>query len=339
MTPRQQLEALAESLPDDIRAAFLAAIQDVVDNAVLDEVIAAIERGDAEAAFRALNMDEVAMRPLVVSLEQSFERGGVLKGLTFPRRLNTSNGLAVFRFDVRNARAEKWLREHSSELVSRITDDTRVIVRNALTVGMEQGRNPRSVALDIVGRVDPTTGRRVGGSVGLTKGQDAWARSAANRLRDLDAAYFGMELRDKRFDRTVQAAIDSGKPLSQDTINKLVNRYRDNALKFRGESIGRTEAIQSLNRSEWEATKQAVDLGATSESAVQREWDSAGDGRVRPSHKRMNGQRRGLDDPFISPSGDRLMFPGDTSLGADADEVVACRCRVRTIIDWLGDLD
>lgn len=339
MTPRQQLEALADTLPDDIREAFLAAIQDVADNAVLDEVIAAIERGDADAAFRALNMNDVAMRPLTVALEQAFERGGIAKGLTFPRRLNTSNGRAVFRFDVRNARAEKWLREQSGSLVTRITDDTRVIVRDALTIGMEQGRNPRNVALDIVGRVDPSTGRRVGGSIGLTKGQDRWARRAGERLRDLDASYFGMELRDKRFDRTVQAAIDKGEPLSADTINKLVNRYRDNALRFRGEQIGRTEGIQALNRSEWEATKQAVDLGATSESAVEREWDSAGDGRVRPTHKRMNGQRRALDEPFVSPSGDRLMFPGDTSLGADADEVVACRCRVRTVIDWLAGID
>jgi hypothetical protein len=148
-----------------------------------------------------------------------------------------------------------------------------------------------------------------------------------------------MGLRDKRFDRTVAAAIRDGKPMPRDVVDKIVMRYRDSALRYRGEMIGRTEALQSLNRAEYEATKQAVDMGAVASDHVMREWDSAGDKRVRWSHKMLDGQRVGLDEPFISPSGAKMMHPGDTSLGAGANEVVACRCRVRSVIDWLADLD
>lgn len=333
---RQNLDALIRLFSGDIRSAFLAAIQDVVDNTIIAAVIEAIQAGDVEAAFAALGFSPAAMRPITAAIERAFERGGVFAGEGFPKYLNTSNGRGVFRFDVRNSRAEAWLRDHSSSLVTNLTEDARITVRNTLTDGMQRGVNPRNVALDIVGRIDPATGSRSGGVVGLTQGQEHWSRSARAKLETLDASYFNMKLRDKRFDKTVAKAIKDGKPLPRDVVEKLVMRYKDGALKYRGEMIGRTEALQSLNRSEYEAIKQAVDLGAAKPEAVKRVWDSAGDKRVRWSHNRMDNQAVGLDEPFVSPSGARMMHPGDVTLGAPAKEVVACRCRARTEIDWLA---
>src|SRR5882757_5114258 len=331
MTPRQQLDALIDLFAPQIRIAFLAAIQDIVDNAILNQVIEAIDQGDVEKAFIVLGFSTAAMRPLTAVIETAYEQGGVMTGRTFPKYLNTYSGRAVFRFDVRNSRAEAYLRDKSSQLVSRIADDTRVNIRNTLTIGMQDGRNPRNVALDIIGRIDPVTKQRVGGIVGLTTQQETWARNVRNKLNDTadwlererlahptarptaeSHPYFSYEMRDKRFDRTVATAIRDGKALPSDVVEKLVLRYKDNALKLRGEMIARTEALQSLNASEYEAIKQAVATGAVNESAVQREWDSAGDKRVRYTHRKMNGQRVGLDEPFKSPSGALMMHPGDT---------------------------
>lgn len=345
MTPRQQLDALVNLFAPRIRAAFLAAIADVVDNVILLDVIKAIQNGDVEGAFRALGFSDAAMRPLVAVIEQAYERGGVLTGATFPKYLNTTSGRAVFRFDVRNSRAEAYLREKSSTLITKISTDTMTNVRTALTEGMKAGINPRTVALDIVGRVDKTTGKRTGGLVGLTAQQEGWVRSARTRLEDLDDAYFGMGLRDKRFDSTVAKAIREGKPLPAATVEKLTIAYKTKALKYRGDMIGRTEALQSLNASEYEATLQAHDLGAMKAEAVQREWDDTGDKRTRHTHRLMNGQRVGLHEAFISPSGVHLLYPGDTSnpthMPEDmvAAEVIACRCRAKSVIDWLADLD
>lgn len=339
MSPRAVLDALIELFVPDIRSAFLGAMQDVVDNSIVNAMIKAIDQGDVEAAFRALGFSDAAMRPITAAIERAFEQGGVMTGKTFPKYLNTLSGRAVFRFDPRNSRAEMWLRDQSSTLIARLTDEARTSVRNVVTEGMQAGRNPRSVTLDIIGRVDPTTGRRVGGIVGLTSRQERWSANTRLDLRNLDERYFTRALRDKRFDRTVEKAIRDGKPLDTATIEKLVGRYRDNALKYRGETIARTEAIHALNQSEFEAHKQAMDMGAISEKAARRIWDSAGDGRVRWSHKRLNGQTVGMDEPFVSPSGARMMYPGDTSLGAPGDEVIMCRCRVRLKVDWLADLD
>lgn len=339
-TPRQTLDALATLFAPQLQAAFLAGIADVVDNVTINNVIAAVQSGNVDAAFRTLGFSNAAMRPLTVMIDKAYETGGVLTGQTFPKYLNTPSGKAIFRFDVRNSRAEAWLRDNSSTLITRVQDDTKTNIRNILTGGMEKGQNPRAVALDIVGRIDPTTGKRSGGIVGLTPGQEGWVQSAKTKLQTLDPAYFDMGLRDKRFDGTVAKAISAGTPLSADVIDKLTGSYRNAALKYRGEMIGRTEAMQSLNASEYEATKQAVDMGAVSKDAVQREWDSAGDDRVRPSHRLLNGQRVGLDDPFIAPDTQaEMLHPGDTSLGAPASEIIGCRCRVRSVIDWLADVD
>ena len=334
MTPKQRLDDLINLFVPRIRAAFYAAIQNVVDNVILRQVISAIEAGDLERAFRTLGVSDAALRPIGATLESVFEEGGVATGATFPRYLNNGEMRLAFHFNVRNQRAEEWLRQQSSELVTRISNEARANVRTALEGGMIEGRNPRNVALDIVGRIDPATGKRSGGVIGLTENQQFWAESARRKLLALDDKYLTMELRDKRFDRTVAAAIRNGKPLPIETVDKLIARYRDNALKFRGDMVARTEAIQSLNRSSWEAIKQVVDSGGVRSSAVQREWVDTSGTRTRYTHRKMNGQRVGLDEPFVSPFGANLMFPGDTSLGAPGAEVINCRCHVKNVVDW-----
>lgn len=332
---RTKLDAMVDVFAPDIQSAFLASIKDVTDNAIIKDVVRNIEMGDVDGAFRALGYSDAAMRPLTAAIERAYETGGVMTGKTFPAYLNTPSGRIVFRFDVRNSRAEAYLRDKSSTLVTRIGDDIRVNVRTALTDGVAAGRNPRNIALDLVGRID-ATGKRSGGIIGLTTQQEYWARGAQKKLEQLDASYFKLGMRDARFDKTVAAAIESGKKLDPDTIEKLVTRYKDKALKHRGDMVGRTEAMQALNASEYEATLQTVDIGATKADAIQREWDSVGDNDVRYSHRRLNGQRVGLYDAFKTIRGARLMHPGDASLGAPADEIIACRCRVRTIVDWLA---
>lgn len=326
------LETLIDQFIPSIRKGFLDAIRGIVDSVRLGDVEEAIRTGDPLGAVRAIGMENGAMRPLEKALETAFETGGVLTAEAVPRRATQ----AVFHFNVRNSRAEKFLREQSAGLVTRIADDTRVGIRNLITEGVRDGRNPRNIALDIVGRINPVTKRREGGIIGLTVPQERWAANARVDLEQLSERYFSRVARDKRFDRTVRAAIAKGTPLSKETINKLIGRYRDNLLLIRGETIARTEAIASLGRSEQEAIKQSVDQGVVSASHVKRVWDSAGDRRVRDSHVAMDGQTVGLDEPFRTPNGDFIMYPADSSLGAPGNEVINCRCTVRMAVDWLA---
>ena len=326
----KQLIALLEKFGSAIRDAVLAGIRDIRDNARITEIVGMIEQQNIEGALRALGYNPAVFNNYHVLLVQAFQEGGMMLMMAQPKYTPDPTGvMTMLRFNVRDREAEKWLSERSSALVTDIEEDVRLAVRDTVREGMEQGRNPRSVALDLVGRYNSATGHREGGVVGLGAREQGWSRSVRQQLLSLDPQYLERKLRDKRFDGIVRAAIASGKPLTAEQVTKLVDRYRDRALKHRGDTIGRTEALAALNRSEYESTKQALAQSGLPPDAAHKVWDSAGDSRVRHTHAEMDGQRVGIDEPFVSPSGARLMHPHDMSLGAPGAEVIDCRCRVR----------
>lgn len=347
----QTLQSLIDQFTPFIRDAFLAAIQDISDRAILGDIIAALEAGDVAGAIQSLGLSEAAFRPLIAEIERAFETGGVTVGQGFPNRLDTPTGRAVFRFDVRTSRAEAFLRDYSAEKVREVTEEARAVVRQVVQRGMVDGVNPKKVALDLVGRMDLQTRQRVGGVIGLTRAQNRWVDNTRKELYrinqmiregatvlDIKAEpYFSRDLRGMNYDRIIERAARDRKPMDAGTVEKLVTQYKSNALRYRGTSIGRTEAIAALNKAEHEAINQAVDQGMIKQSQVTRVWDSAGnDGKTRETHLMMEGQTVGLNEPFTFPGGGKAMFPGDRSLGAPAEETIQCRCIARTKIDWLA---
>lgn len=338
MARRKTLDELIDEFIPQIAKAFRDSIADVTDKIILKNVTKAIEAGDVVGAFRAIGYSEAAMRPLTAMIETAFENGGLLTASTFPTRIFTPAGETIFRFDVRNSRAEKWIREKSGEFITRIEEDIAVSVRNTMFTGLQEGRNPRNVALDLVGRINPLTKRREGGLIGLNQTQELYVRNMQDDLETLNSRYFTRARRDKRFDRLVKKAFADGK-VDRQTIVKLTGRYKDNLLVLRGETIARDGAIEALNRSEWEALKQADDIGAIKH--VKRIWDSSGpDGRTRDDHLAMDRHKPvDIDEPFTFPDGTTAMHPQDRSLGASAEQTINCRCRVRTKVDWLTDLN
>lgn len=65
--------------------------------------------------------------------------------------------------------------------------------------------------------------------------------------------------------------------------------------------------------------------GSLRESPVTKEWVTVGDERVRQAHVFADSQEVTLNLPF-SVGGEQLRWPGDTSLGASAGNVINCRC-------------
>lgn len=343
MASRTTVDALMALMIPEIREMFLETIQGIVDDAILQDIISAIESDNPEAAFKAIGFTQAALYPIIEKIDEAFKRSGYATADSFPTYLNAPDGTKfVFRFDMRNPNVEQYLREHSSALVTRLTEEARDNVRTTLERGAIAGNNPRTTALDIVGRVDPVTKKRVGGIIGLTVNQEMWSSNTKRDLQNLDKKYFTRTLRDKRFDSLVKKAIESGKPLSDDTISKIVTSYNNRALKYRADVVSRTETLHAAQAAEWQAHKQLIETGAVKENDVKRHWDSSGDSRVRWSHSNMDKKYQkkgvGVDEPFISPSGARMMYPGDASLGASGNETIMCRCRVRIKVNWFGNL-
>lgn len=335
MATLKRLQDLIDRFEPEIRKGFQEAIRNVKSDAVLSEIEKAIRAGDINQALRFTGISEAALRPLTDRIERAYETGGVFTADQIKRPV----GQAAFRFDVRNSRAEAWLRQHSSQLVTNITNQQMDMLRDAIQSGVARGINPANIALDLVGRIDPITKQRVGGLIGLDNRRAQYLQSAKDELTNLDPNYLTRSLRDKRFDSVFQKALDNGTPLSQEQIDGMTTRYSNNLLRARGETIARTEAIASLNNSQQEAMQQLVDTGSVDAQDVTRIWEAVDHGpptgKTRETHAEMHGQKVGMDEPFISPSGARMMFPGDTSLGAPPEETINCRCRVSIRVDYL----
>lgn len=340
-TQQQVIDDLAARYGPAVAKAFEEAISDIRSNAEVQRIIRAISQGNIEAALDALHLDPAAFDKLAEALRQTYAAGGNAITGFMPSR--TAEGLAaVHRFTVGDQRAADFIARYSADLVTRITDETRETVREHLADAMAKGQNPTAAALDIVGRVNRATGQREGGVVGLSGPQAAYVRNARAELESGDPAnlraYLGRERRDKRFDRSVQKAIREGKPIPAETRERMLNAYEGRLLKLRGEIIGRTEAMTALQQGSNEAYRQAIAAGRIRAEDVKKAWVATFDRRTRDTHGAMHGQTVGFDEPFVSPSGARMLYPMDRSLGAPASEVVGCRCWCRYEIDYFSRL-
>ncbi|QIG70404.1 head morphogenesis protein [Rhizobium phage RHph_N28_2] len=332
-TLRQQLSELIDKLSPEMEKAFREAIEDIKSEIVLKEVVDRLERRDVEGAIQALHIDPAAFHPLTEALRQAYNSGGLLTSQNMPRLLDPAGGRVVFRWDVSNQGAEANIRTLSSTLITNVSEGTIAAARETIVSGYSQGAGPGKIALDLVGRKSAVTGKREGGVLGLNGPQAELVERTRINLLSGDPAlmkkYLGLKTRDKRLDGAVKRAIVAGKPLDAETLDKVLMRLRDNNLRLRGNTVARTETVTAVMSAKHDAFLQALSKSNRSESLVTRKWRSAGDSRVRHTHMVLNAEEvTGMDMPFQSPSGALLRFPGDTSLGAGAAEVVACRCDV-----------
>ncbi len=293
-----------------------------------------LEAGDVNGAIRAVGIDPVSFRPFDRSIAAAFEAGGEVTAAAVPVTRAADGFRSVFQFAVRNPEAEAWLKNYSGGLISEIVSDQLTAVRNFLTAGLEVGANPRTTALDLVGRISKATGQREGGVIGLTSSQEAWVRNyAAELASDNPAQALTRALRDKRFDRAVMKAAKDGHPIPKGLLDKMVAAYKNRALRYRAETIARKETITALHSAQEQAMRQAIGKGAVNGAAVQYIWRTAHDKRVRDSHRSMDGQVRPLGQAFLTGGGAQLMFPGDPN--GSAAETVNCRCHREPRIDFL----
>jgi hypothetical protein len=333
--PKEIRDALRKLEPK-LRRAFLDAIGDIRKAVDPSAIARLIEAGDIEAAIKAMRFEPSLFGPIDRTLEEAYRDAGIaaLAALPVIRDPNLG-GRFVIGFDGRHPRAELWARQMSSRLITEIVDDQRNMAREQIQAGVTAGRSPITTALDIVGRINKTTGRREGGFIGLTTGQARWVSAARDQLETGRFAEFrGRNLRNKSLDRLIRKAEKEGRKLTKREIDQILRGYTNNILRYRGENIARTESITALRAGAMEGYQQLVESGAVSDNQIIRRWRATGDVRTRDSHNHMNDVTlRGLSAPWAVGSS-LMMYPGDTSLGAAAEETINCRCFVEYRIKY-----
>lgn len=93
---------------------------------------------------------------------------------------------------------------------------------------------------------------------------------------------------------------------------------------YRARRIAQHEILTACNAATLDGYRQ-------SEVVMGKEWMCSCDERSRAAHIAADGQIVPVDEPFIV-DGEKLMHPGDGSLGASASNVIGCRCTMRAKI-------
>lgn len=309
MAQRRLVIAALREQEQAVSRAYIDAVKNK--KIIISELEAKIADGDLFEDYLLLGDKELA--PVIEAIRAATIAGASLEGA----KLFNANASAVT--DYLQSTARKFLDD--------MNDSTRNAVREVTAVGVQLGQHPRSIALDLAGRME---GReRVGGIIGLNAPQ---AQAVANARINLASGnpeqmrkYLRNERRDRRFDGIVERAIAEGKPVATADIDKIVSRYQSSFLQLRGETIARTEAGAALN---FGRQTHAEDIAAETGAEVWKRWESGpDDGRQRETHTEANGQTVRSDQPFVV-GGSEMQFPCDYSLGADASEVINCRCSV-----------
>jgi hypothetical protein len=269
-------------------------------------------------------------------------------------------GEITFRFDMTNPRAEQIIRTQAASRVVGYVDEQIEAARKIIADGFERGEGPQSIATDIAGRVNPISGKREGGIIGLSDPQVSYVQSMKARLLSGDADEMvkvlggfdkdgkwvpgtGMTLRDRRYDAKIKAAIKAvaaGKPnpLSDDTVTEMTAKYSDRLLKRRAEDISRTETAQGVMLARSEATKQALNKSGLPDNAVEKFWrHNGGVHHARNWHLAMNNKSVvGIDMPFHLPDGSTMLHSHDPAGGVRNN--VSCRCSTDFDVDWAHGL-
>lgn len=311
----ERLEALLSKAEPHIRKAFLNAVTTIKDTHTLKQMEELLAAGRGDEAV------ELAAAAGAIRVADGYAAVFVMAGNDGAQFLEDTLDV-VMGFDVVNDRAVNIMKQERLRLIQGFTAEQRAATRIALVDGIERGLNPVATA------------RNFRDSIGLTAKQQQAVNNYRRLLETRSSGALQRHLRDKRFDRTVERAIDSGENLGKAQIDRMVSRYREKYVKYRAEVIGRTEALRAVHQGNYEAYQQAIESGDLDPHQLMRTWVDAHDSRVRHTHRLLNGVKRGMEETFPAQGGP-LRFPGDPR--GPASETIQCRCVLSTRIESLEE--
>lgn len=189
-------------------------------------------------------------------------------------------------FDTTDPAAARWASVRAAALIADVTDETRRAVRDVIS----------DMFIDQVD-ID-SAAQTIRASVGLTQNQ---ASSLLNfRQQVLNGAGKTVEI-GKRVFRVPET-------VTRDYVNKLVAKKSERLLRDRAFTIAATEAMTASNEGLRQFWEQGQKAGWVSPKD-QRVWITTPDEKLCPICGAMEGQTAGINQPFVLPTGQRVMNP------------------------------
>lgn len=292
-----QIERQATKLEAPLAGAILTALRAQSDRADLDALVKALESGDIGRVLAMLDLESMtqALTPIKAQMTGTVAAAGAAVVASSP----ALRGAAI-AFDVLNPGTVGWLQTYSLDLIRQINESSRDGIREALVQAAARGLGPRDTAgtiRNVVGltesqaravlnyrrKLETFHERRTGGGFNLGAKPDRVNGAQVFRPGEDGQPKDGItegRLRDYRYDRTLQSAVRSKKPIPAAQIDKMVAAYHRKYLVHRAQTIARTESLRAANIAVLEAWRQAITAGKVDEDAVRKQWIVARDERL-----------------------------------------------------------
>jgi Phage portal protein len=274
------IQRIARRMTPEMRKAFLFAVNKAKNKMSVQEITAAFETRSASIVLSKVPLAEFEAA-FGDKGEKVLKQTLKLAGDHAAKLLSKDLGLPV-SFDLTNIRAVAWIRRNGAEMVTNVTDQTRAAIVQAIERAIIEGRPPAQAARDLV-RLQ----------VGLNKQQEKALAAFQAKLTE------------------------DGAP----DIEKRVAKYAKALERQRSLSIARTETLNASNGGQQTLWLEAKDAGYLDPSKTEREWLVTDDDRLDVNVcEPMDGQKRGLEEPFITGDGRSVMHPAAHP---------SCRCSMR----------
>lgn len=333
--PSADLDALARKLEPKLARAILAALDGLRDRATLKAIAERLEQADVDGVLSLLGLsyDDVALADMHFVLRDITGRAANM--VADASRLKLA-------FDLLNPKTVSFIRNYELNLIRQINAGTREGVRAAVQAGIVAGQNPRETARQVKQLIGLTDRQQMAvskfraelESFHLKRSANDWNLGGAISRAPGGAQVFAQDgaggpldgilsrrLRDFRYDKALARAMETGVPLTPEQIDKMVDAYTRKYLKYRAETIARTESLRASMVGAHQIWVQAIDSGKVQADEVRRKWLVAHDERTCPTCApipAMNPEGRGIDELFETPKGPINLPPVHPS----------CRCTV-----------
>ena len=302
-TLRRSIVARAARLQPDLARRLLDAFRLLKGTLTDRELAQAIASGMAEAMVERI-LDDAVLDRAFSRLRVTLDQGALEAGARFTKTLPLS--LRPPAFNVLSPAIVEAVRRLDTRVIGGLKAQVRETFRQHVLQGIRAGESPLTIARGARSMLD------------LAPNQAAAVRNFRRMLQQGDREALTRELRDHRFDRTLERALgQGGAGLSRQQVDQMTAHYHRRMVAFNAETQSRTAALDANrlgNRLSWQG---AIDQGTVEERDLVHVWITVGDSKVRPEHVEMHGE----EAPFGQRFSNGDLVPGESDYN--------CRCSER----------
>lgn len=283
----RKVQARIRRLQPAIAAALIASL-DRLQDLITEREFRAFLNG--ETTVDALLSDTVIARAFVgyrTAIRSAVQNGVRLTIPDIPVRTGREAPTVTALFNFLDPRVIDGIRGLETAAINTLAEQTKEVVRAYVENGIRDGKNVRDIA------------RGLRSVIGLAPHQEKYVSNLERELRELSPKFRDRVLRDRRYDRTILKAIESGKPLSEKQISDITSAYRRRFAAHNTEVVTRQTTIDAFRVGRRTAWESAVELGYIDGDTLFRVWvHSDVVEQPRPEHVALDGTEVPWDQPY-----------------------------------------